>query len=878
MIKLYINGQIVDLNDNTKISLNYTSQDLSQPEAIKNSYSTTFTVPSTANNNTLFNNTFLFDSNTNKYKNKLDALLTVDDTIVHKGYVVLNSIQHKQDITNYSLTFYGDVGNFFYGLMYDDEGNEKTLASLYYKLQRGNFSTYTKEEEDSETLVIFNSEWIKNSWDVLNDSTYSETTYGNITAIPTYSGLYDDFDSNKCIVSRYSNYWPTGYDTIFNTTGGTVKDGFYLVEMPREMSEFEMKELRANRQRTGMKVSKILDAISDPDNNGGYEVEWDEEFKNSKYYKDSWVIFDRIAFDDNDNYTVKYALTYNPIVIGSGGTTLNTWNSTYFTYNNSNVIDLTNVPQPQLRLHFTPVLRVDDEYKNNYTTALLGTPQSPGVLGIDITLFDENNIAEIHKMFLYSTVEEPGDFSNLGTYTTFVGSPFEVLLDEDGTYFSAVEPLEMDFRCNSKKYTIQIKTGLFSQQTANAITLITENQQWKTRVPNSRMKLANNFSTDFTSGIYEGDADGTKSTNVTKQLLLSNTPSPYKFLTDFTKMFGLRYVTDDFVKKIKIVQHNHFYQNKVVDWSDKVDMSQDYVINPALCENKWFLFQNPTPETYAQYLYSKKSSTTEYGAYKFNTKTNYNNEVEELFDDSCFETTIPYALSSIYFNRLNIPNTTTPYPPLALGDTYTTYSYSGDTEVEHKQYGYLTKNKLYTAFDPLSPKICCFDKDNGNADVKMTLCFFDGFQTVNNDWLLSDDKEVQKTLNGNYCYMLTYYSPTIGGERMGYRLNQIPKFVHNTVDYTWDYAAPKYKFTNEVGQNNIYDVYWKKWFEDQYDGNTLTCYVFLDDNNINVLFNRFYQIGKNIWVLDEINDFEVGQNKPTKCKFIKVQKITNYFD
>ena len=207
MTEIFINGSKLDLYDDTSVALTYKATETDNPTTTKNTYSKTITVPGTKNNNFIFQNLWKLDNNQNKLnpKNRIDAVITKDGNIIHKGYIKINQVDVRDNETSYSFTFYGNTGDFFYNLMYDEEGNEKTLGDLYYHFQDEDGNEYSEMTEKTSYIADWESYWIKESWTKLSTAFNPNDKKVNnwITAVPTYSGYYDDFDSNKILVNQY---------------------------------------------------------------------------------------------------------------------------------------------------------------------------------------------------------------------------------------------------------------------------------------------------------------------------------------------------------------------------------------------------------------------------------------------------------------------------------------------------------------------------------------------------------------------------------------------------------------------------------------------------------------------------------------------------
>lgn len=317
MIELYINNKKVDLESSIDFSFTYESINTQQPDAIKNTFSKTISLKGTSNNNDIFNHYYKLDRFGNDVfdaKKRIPFELLNNGEMVESGYLSLDSINYKQGQIIYNVTLYGGLGDFFYTLAYNEEGEEKKISDLYFGFSDGNASTdepiSKANETDRRVLFDLNKEYLTESWnriisqrntdDYLGKTKKSVGLQDNIVPIPTYSGFYEDFDSNKALLDVNYISDETNTNIINNGLDNShaFNDRWYVAESTRDIDEWEARDFRANKQRLGIKTSVILDAISNPDNNGGYNVEWDDKIKLTSYYKDSYVMIPRITKND----------------------------------------------------------------------------------------------------------------------------------------------------------------------------------------------------------------------------------------------------------------------------------------------------------------------------------------------------------------------------------------------------------------------------------------------------------------------------------------------------------------------------------------------------------------------------------------------------
>lgn len=277
MIELYLANTKADIDKDIDIAMSYSSLDTSSPEAIKNSFSKSIELKGTETNNNIFANIFNTDRDTVEgdegfFGYRFDARKRVDfslydnGNIIDTGYFCLDAINIKQGIKTYSITLYGILGDVFNNLAQCEDGNALTLSDLKWGF-----------ENEDDTILQWDNDYIKTSWEKLNNP--DDSIKSKITAVPTYSGTYDDFDNNKILVNHrflgtHSDYFPDEY--IDGRITATTQSDWSIVKADRDLLEWEVRDLRAQYQRPAIKTSFLLDTICKPENNGGYNIVFDD--------------------------------------------------------------------------------------------------------------------------------------------------------------------------------------------------------------------------------------------------------------------------------------------------------------------------------------------------------------------------------------------------------------------------------------------------------------------------------------------------------------------------------------------------------------------------------------------------------------------------
>ena len=289
-VTLFIGDIQADLDNNALILFNYTQEDLQNPAIVKNSYSQQVTLKGTDVNNRIFGTYFRNDRLTGSGFNALQktpfTIYNEMNEILESGYCKLESVTRKGADISYKVSLYGGLGGFLYGLMYDNDGNKKTLADLIY----------TENGDADEFNFRINRDAVRDAWRYIAgiDTTTSDK-WAHINFAPCYNGLpAGSFASNKAFCPT------TCFGVLASVTEDDVtynaRNGHVLVTLADKYDEWATGDLRSYLQRPVLKLKSILDAIQDSNQNGGYTVELDTTFfKNTnKYYNNAWITLPRL--------------------------------------------------------------------------------------------------------------------------------------------------------------------------------------------------------------------------------------------------------------------------------------------------------------------------------------------------------------------------------------------------------------------------------------------------------------------------------------------------------------------------------------------------------------------------------------------------------
>ena len=126
---------------------------------------------------------------------------------------------------------------------------------------------------------------------------------------------------------------------------------------------------------------------------------------------------------------------------------------------------------------------------------------------------------------------------------------------------------------------------------------------------------------------------------------------PFDIILNYCKMFRILIFKDDVEKKLKFVrQNNYFKASNIIDWTDKVNLKKDFVIEPISFDYKTLLMNYHDNEIGLNSTYEDKYGV-KYGEIVLNTYQEFTDKQKELFSEP-LRNAIPYSPSFFNWNRL----------------------------------------------------------------------------------------------------------------------------------------------------------------------------------------------------------------------------------
>lgn len=931
-VRLYVDGQRVDLDNNSLIVLSYTLDDTTNPTIVKNSFSKSVTLPSTKNNDLIFGN--MRSLNTRVAPSvgfsplvRTPFQLFSNGELIESGYVQLQEVITKGGISSYKITLFGGLGDFFYSLMYDVSGNKRTLADLDYGIEGAT-------DSESEMDFFISKEIVNTAWGVVGSG--RNTLEEAITFIPAYNGLGKDFDAEHAVINniRLGVSLPTSYTSKDKTY--TSLNGYGLATLPKALNEWEVRDLRSYMQRPALSVRMLIQAMANPANNGGYTVVLDPNFFNEEntLYHDAYITLPMLS-GERENTTGGIDLDLSDVLLNED-LTVDTTSTRFY-----------NLPaeasNAQVRVSIPISLRVQSSQSEApilYDSIYQPTPTGAAPYNVNSWIVVQaeaqdgaGNIVGSSNIYSFATSRQGFPYLNTdqvdgytplnseavgytrvqGEYTLTNGE--YIFLDAQG---NNTFPIEINF---FKGPTAMIRVALrvqrvFSKTWANAFGTQPKNELYFPRqryqsfveayYEGYRCKGSNTAIVDASVSLNtEGLPAVATGSKITKRTLLSTSATPADYLLSYAKLFGLRFIRDKYDKKVTITR-DKFFTGRIHDISERIDRDGDIKVTPNVFSKRIMRLAIESPETYYTQKY-KDAHGIDYAQKRVDTGYGFNADVEDVYKSSVFRGAVPCRTVSPLFYHFYSPDGRLVPPIFAHNIEYALAN--GATSGELNKYSQTVQAAQtinMTLSQPLfavkgydaTPKMCYFtmkDDKQEMVDIANNLIVFCGRVAPKDvqgraiTYWLTDDIPEMLQLNGKVCYLVTQVPMNGDGETIAIARTTLPQFlsirlVGNKVYDSFEFAVSKENYLGEAisyaEEQTIYSRFWEGYYEDRMDVNTriVECMVNLDGMRVDGdTLRDFYYFDGAYWLLNKIVDYDPQEMRLTKCQFVKISNLSTYY-
>lgn len=843
MVRLYIENREVELDNTVQFAITKQFEDLTNPTDVINDWSKTVSIPFSKNNNELFGHIYnpdkvIIDGGTvGIYFNpllKLDFRLVWNEAIIMTGYAKMNTVKQVNGKGTYEITLFGQLGKIFQEMQ---KITFDTTSDLTDYIIDG--SQYLDEEIDKS--LVYQS-WTSIGQTHMNLMTKDNPyyTFTDILGFVPNNSFNDGFDYKtyqKDVVN--SGTFEDALGDEFTAETGikpdtAIPDGL----LPREIGEY-----RSYLQLPYIywnKLFKIFQAKAEAVTNYTFDLDGTWFSVSNPYWYN--LVYMLKPFNIKDGET--YENNYYTHPYSSAGWTKTSSTNTLTTHRTTNIsfdnINYENVPMVNTGVTFNDgewnipgnskvILNMDVEAQIvDMLSTSNTTLNNSNALVVILKAVDSNNaIINTSKVLIKNsgcTIEEQDAGVIIVSGSTKAGSaqqfymPFYMSISNTND-----TPMAIRFRVES----------------------YWKNSNWPTTGGGS----SGTYSVDLSMSSFYNPALYIKinrnafhsGSEFTLNDLWNNDYNLFDEILKYCKMYHIGVFTDDATKKIKFVSLEHYFSGyTIVDWTDKIDKSKDYIIKPITFENKYVLFNYADNETMLGEKYKEKYGVN-YGEFRLVTDYNFNESTVELFKN------IPCSIT----NTDNILSWTN-----------------------------LFNNHKITYSFPAEVYVYCKDDDKKYVDTFGRFYFHNGLANFSTEAALflrsvhiSDDTALQGSTN-------TYFYNQLEDDMI--QVSTYPKLDIIYGDNMCVFNIPKENYTyvpNYDGKNTIYTNFWQKYLNERYNiqNKQITCYVHLKPiDYINFEFKKFIKIGNQLCMVNKIYDYDITSNGTTKVDFITIQDVSGY--
>ena len=919
-IGLYIGGMMADIGDDSFILFNYAMTDLTEPAAVKNSYSRQVTLPGTPQNDRVFGSFFRLDRRTQfsgtytgvSFDPSRKTPFTIygeAGEILESGYVKLEQVLQSAGGVQYTVTLYGGLGSFFYGLTYNEEGDRRTLADLDY---------LGTDSPDKELDFKINAETVQEAWNAEHDPS-SPTKWDVVNFAPCYNGVPDgDFDAAKALATPSK----TGLKENLTRDGKTYKpssSGYVVVNLTDGHDEWAAKDLRSYLQRPVFSMESFFRAICRPENNGGYEVDLSDLTADNRTapYGNVWMTLPLLTeltqgtetdaeirgrSTSTSGFDVMTWTVQGDVPSGSKVSAEVVFRPAFFMQGNPG----------QGRLSLTG-WGASDVLHANY--------RQYAAIFIQLLAYTSDNIlvggSRVACICPTRTPKEAADITGFVPAWTEAGTAYYEARSYNGSLSSEQfspdlykfgQTLKMSaegtdatvFKVHVASYTItESRSGLpdWAVQTSSSHS---QSPPWLYR---NRAPGEDFLTFKGNRSYFQGDnslssavittPDGVRSgAKMTKGALLNTGHTPADYLLSFCKMHGLHFLYDGTARKVSIVTRNTMYSKyrdsgEVIDLSDRIDRSQGIRTAPFVFESKWydFILESDGGEFYDSYL---SRYGREYGMQRVNTGYDFDADNINMMDGNIFRQGVTLLEKSPYFNSIKVSGAFRPSVFVDKGNSATYWDDEGNTEdfsissiPPDAAVTYLNEYG-HDGYDvEFARKLQLHDAEGKPLDGSGILVFWEG-----NEWYpyfkVTDDIPAMTALTGKPCWLLD------PGDPDGILIPIFGRYRFAaggwSIDDSLDFGIPSELGIPDVNYRDgasIYDRLWRSYLHDRFDVNTKVMRCRVDLAGLRVgqdLLRRFWWYGNSLWVLNSISNYSMTTWDTAECEFIQVRDTAAYTD
>lgn len=787
---------------------------------------------------------------------KLDFRLEWNNDIVMTGYAKMNQVKQVSGKGTYEITLFGKLGKIF-----------QDLSKVTFNINNED-ANYVIDGSKYVDATI-NKSLVVSSWNSNGQSTYSleDSTITDIIGFAPNNTYYEEFDSGsfqndaseaKTFTDVLKIKWDNGKNGYVTGVDPetAIPDGL----LPRDIGEF-----RSYYQTPFIYWNKLWQIFQKKaEILTGYEWDMDSDW-----------------FNPNNPYWSKLVYMLKPFNVKNGTSLENHY--TKWGYNAAQCsLGLSTTPGvPQVVRKFAmptgssvvttnkieayPLLPTygDPDYDSRYphyptTVATFKCPEDFSSITYrwTIPMFIETKYSGSHlrdNAGLIVSIKMWGCDDNVTQANARVVQTNNYIIRHEGSGFTYSNYTPIDTGSSSSKgddkyklvYTIQSNFAASAAKCGPYCYFTIEcSYTNKDPMTNGLSDQGHTWYRDAYVDVNLASGAFRSGTHFTLNDLWNNDYNLFEQILNYCKMYRILIFVDEHNKKLKFIKASKYFQTYTIsDWTDKLDMSKDFIITPTSFSNKYVLFNYEDNKTKLGEKY-KETWGVNYGEKRLVTQYNFNDETKKLFDKK-----------------------------IGSSITNTDFSLSWTNLYDYNKISYSLPAEIF----PYAK-----DKSNKQTNNFGAYFFHNGKRSFDTTAALrmrgvkiSDDTTFQQS-NDTY-----YYAQLQDGTSVtSYPALDI---IYSDNEKLCLFNKPMENYTYAKNLSNcigIYDMFWKTYIDERYNvqNKKVTCYLRLKPTDFtNFEYNNFIKINNVLYFVNKIYNYNIASNESTKVDLITIQDIASYY-
>ena len=810
----------LDLQEHPSVSLNFQFSDIKEPETRKASYSQTFKLPFTDNNNEFFQTWFNVNLTTLVFnaRTKFDAVLYVGTLPQFEGFIQLKSVYQKAQM--YEVSLVSNTASLFSVI------GEKKLRDVFLN-DDGNYSDELNHTYDESNLALSwngaSSSFVNNPGGVSLRDADAGVQKVMYPITPTVKNFY--FDNSQLV---YLNLTAAQIIAIAGEDNSSVDDAAqFIVPIEQFRPAIQLKTLfKLILARAGFSyTSKFIDGA---------------------YFGKLFTTTANFLTEPSIPTVGASAIPEGEMIAGNDGT----WGNYYYAADNDPVCG-TDTPTPTLFPANTDVSDTSNIWNTDdyYFTRTLPTMQELTIK----TKTARRNIEPCTGTDHYVTIIVRGynTTANADTDEVFFTGTYELVNINNFTSYSAYQSYEYninDFVISLVNVPVGDTARIymtpmpFKKSNDSLLAFFKLGVDASFTTENLETKIHMSW-TAYNSGVFDNVVD--------VPACIDYSITQKAFLKDIIQRFNLVILADpDDASNIIIEPYNDYLAASTIKhWTDKLDTSKEIIVKDTTSLQKKIINLSDLEDTDLMNKSIKEEEPTlnVYGKY-YNDNTNNDFATGELKNNSIYS---PFINQKVFQNQDE-------QVPTELANMAVQYEFSYKS----------VEGGIENVLEATKPKLFYY---NGSATTVK------GFSDNTITYHLHHQPTSGATID---TYTFTTYPVCtpfdITPVDDAYTLTSANKSLY------WNFAPPQagelsifnYNTSDDSWRDNtLFYFYWETYLNGIYsvDARIMEAYIMLDAVDIfNFKFNDEIFIKDTYWRILNIHNYQVGGTVSTKVTLLKI--------